>query len=398
MPIAEAALGALIWTDRPDEALPVLLRYAGGDRARVALYAAARACAHVRPSRLAGALAETLTSPGKVTSRKEAARLLAHYGPPRAMETLLEVYSGQDTHRDVRAAIVSAARQRLHTEASWAILRAAAGGSREERRAVLAAYPHTVPQRYRPRYGAFVLEACRAADREIRQSAFARLGQWGPWLTGAADVVVERLADLGETLHNVEVAGLLEAGGDGVFGAALARLLDRDAGDDRLDDPAADRPARRRIGLLALGAAAGSDRRPAGADRSALLEPARRLAGHPSFTATATGLLVGLGRLDNLDEIAGLCAGRPILAVRAAEHVGARLRGLGDWPGLGALPATVARLARRGDLAGGLFAVALVRHGAGYGWRSPWRDLVAQLRRHPDVDVREEAYTISMSR
>jgi hypothetical protein len=35
--IAEAALGALVWTDWPDEALPVLLRYADGDRARVVM-------------------------------------------------------------------------------------------------------------------------------------------------------------------------------------------------------------------------------------------------------------------------------------------------------------------------------------------------------------------------
>ena len=47
VPIAEAALGALPWTDRPDEALPVLLGYAGGDRARVALPAADRAARFV---------------------------------------------------------------------------------------------------------------------------------------------------------------------------------------------------------------------------------------------------------------------------------------------------------------------------------------------------------------
>jgi hypothetical protein len=112
---------------------------------------------------------------------------------------------------------------------------------------------------------------------------------------------------------------------------------------------------------------------------------------------TAAGMLVDLGRLDNLDEVAGSCAGRPVLAVRTAERVGARLRGLRERPAPALLAGTVTRLAARGDLAGGLFALALVRHGAGFGWKTPWRELVIGLRRHADADVRAEAYAIDMS-
>ncbi|WP_167666612.1 hypothetical protein [Micromonospora narathiwatensis] len=397
VPIAEAALGALVWTDRPDEALPVLLRYADGDRARVALYAAGRAARHIPPSRLADVLGEVVTGPAKITSRKEAARLLARYGPPRVMATLLDAYTKPDAHRDVRAAIVSAARQRLHAEASWTILRTAVDGSREERRAVLSTYPYTIPERHRPRYGALIIEACRAADREVRRAAFGQLGEWSPWLAEVTELVVDRLTDLGETMASIEVANLLKAGDDAVLGAALARLVDRDADDDHPGDPAADRPARRRIELLARGAVVRSRSRPANADRTTLVESARWLAGHPAFTGMATGLLVDLGRLDNLDEVAGLCAGRPVLAVRTAERIGVRLRGLREWPDPAILTGTVARLAGRGDLAGGLFAVALVRHGASFGWKAPWRDLLVGLRRHPDADVREEAYAIDMS-
>ncbi|MDG4786624.1 hypothetical protein O7626_11895 [Micromonospora sp. WMMD1102] len=395
--IAEAALGALVWTDRPAEALPVLLRYADGDRARVALYAAGRAARHVPPSRLVDPLGEVLTGPAKVTSRKEAARLLGRYGPPQVMATLLDAYTDPDAHRDVRAAIVSAARQRLHTEPSWTILRAAVDGSREERRAVLGGYPYTMSERHRPRYAALVVDACRAADREVRRAAFGQLGEWAPWLSGVADLVVDRLTDPGETIVHIEVANLLRAGGDDVFGPALARLVDRDTGDDRPGDPGADRPARRRIELLARGAAVRSGSRPAGADRTALVESARWLAGRPSFTGTAGRLLVDLGRLDNLDEVADLCTGRPVLAIRTAERVGARLRNLRELPDPTTLTGTIARLTERGDLAGGLFAVALVRHGAGFGWSAPWRDLLVGLRRHPDVDVREEAYGVEMS-
>ncbi|MGY0002385.1 hypothetical protein [Micromonospora sp. I033] len=395
--IAEAALGALVWTDRPDEALPVLLRYADGDRARVALYAAGRAARHVPPSRLADVFGEVMTGPAKITSRKEAARLLARYGQPGVMATLLDAYTTPDAHRDVRAAIVSAARQRLQAEASWTILRTAVDGSREERRAVLSAYPYTIPERHRPRYGALIVEACRAADREVRRAAFSQLGDWSPWLTGIAELVVDRLIDLGETIVHIEVANLLKAGGDAVLGDALTRLVDRDAADDHPGGPAADRPARRRIELLARGAVVRSRSRPDSADRTALVESARWLANQPAFAGTATGLLVDLGRLDNLDEVAGLCAGRPVLAIRTAERVGTRLRGLREWPDPAILTGTVARLAGRGDLAGGLFAVELVRHGAGFGWKAPWREQLIGLRRHPDADVREEAYAVDMS-
>ncbi|MFI2711312.1 hypothetical protein ACH495_14415 [Micromonospora sp. NPDC018662] len=398
VPIAEAALGALVRTDRPDEALPVLLRYADSDRARVALYAAGRAARYVPPSRLAdplGALVRTGTA--KITSRKEAARLLARYGPPSAMVTLREAYAAPGTHRDLRAAIVSAARQRLSTEESWAVLGAAVDGSREERRAVLGAYPYWIPERHRPRYAALVVGACRAPDREVRRAAFDQLGDWSPWLADVTDLVVDRLTDLDETLTGIAVADLLRAGGDGVLGIALARLVDLDAADDRPGDPADDRPARRRVDVLARGAAVRSTHRPADADRSALVDAARWLADRPGFVGTATGLLVDLGRLDNLDEVAALCADRPVLAVRTAERAGARLRGLPEWPDVPGLRDVVARLAGRGDLVGGLFAVTLVRHGAVTGWTEPWRSLVIALRRHPDSDVREEAYDVDMS-
>ena len=61
---------------------------------------------------------------------------------------------------------------------------------------------------------------------------------------------------------------------------------------------------------------------PAGTDRSKLIAAVRWLAGQPGFEATATTTLVGLGRLDNLDEIADLCVDRPVLAVRNAERTG----------------------------------------------------------------------------
>src|SRR5205823_4862696 len=114
--LAEAALGALVHTDRPAEALPILLAQAGDDRARVGMYAASRAARHVRPSELLPILSGIgLAAPGegvKVTSRKEALRLLTALAVPDGPVVLAQAWRREGQHRDVRAAVVSAARQR----------------------------------------------------------------------------------------------------------------------------------------------------------------------------------------------------------------------------------------------------------------------------------------------
>ncbi|MBB4956322.1 hypothetical protein FHR38_000055 [Micromonospora polyrhachis] len=405
--IAEAALGALVWGDRPDEALPVLLEYAGGDRARVALYAAGRAARHVPPAQLPVLLGGVLFGPAKITSRKAAVRLLARYGSSEVMATLLQVYTQPDTHRDVRAAVVAAARQRLDAEPSWTILDAAGNGSREERRAVLAGDPHLVPERHRPRYAALIVAACRVVDREVRRAAFAQLPAWSYWAADVSELILDRLTDLGEQSQAIEITQLLRALGDAGIRSALVRLVERDTGDelpgdelpadDLRSDAAADRPARRRVEAIALATVVWSRISPAGTDRSGPIAAARWLAGQPGYTGAAAAMLVGLGQLDNLDEIADLCARRPVLAVRTAEHVGSRLRELPESIDPATLPDMIDRLIGRGDLAGGLFAMALVRPGATFGWSSPWRDLLLRLRQHPDADVREEAYGVDMS-
>src|SRR6185312_11652809 len=95
--LVEAALGALPWTDRAAEALPILLTYVDGDRARVAVYAATRASRFVQPS----VLRRELRLDGKVTARKEAVRLLAQLAVPGAPDVLVAAWRSPDQHRDV---------------------------------------------------------------------------------------------------------------------------------------------------------------------------------------------------------------------------------------------------------------------------------------------------------
>ncbi|MFC7533321.1 hypothetical protein [Actinoplanes sp. GCM10030250] len=392
--LAEAALGALIRTERPDEALPVLLAHVGDDRARVALYAAGRAVAHIPPSRLVASIGPILSTSGaKVTSRKEAVRLLARYGPPEVMETLLAAYRVPDQHRDVRAAIVSAARQHLDSAVSWTIVEAAAGGSREELRAVLVADPRRIAEPHRARYAALIAAACRAPDREIRRAAFQSLPGWAPWSADVTALIVDRFTDLGESLDGVRTGGLMAAAGSGWLHEAFERLAARDAADDLPGRPGDDRPARRRIEALARAALAG----PRGEARARLIPEFRGLADQPGYRSVAVITLIGLGRLDDLDTIADLCDGRPVLALRAAQHAGGRLRQLPELIGVDFLHPVASRLTARGDLAGGLLAVELTRLGATFGWGEPWRGMLLGLRDHPDPDVRDEAYAVDMT-
>ncbi|WP_250008703.1 hypothetical protein [Actinoplanes sp. M2I2] len=377
VPIAEAALGALPWTDRPGEALSILLEYAGSDRARVALYAAGRAAAHTEPGRLPALLGGVLAGPAKVTSRKEAARLLARYAPAEVMTTLLEVFRNPDTPRDVRAAIVAGAGRRLDAYPSWTVLAAARDGSREERRAVLATAPARISARHRPRYAALIADAGRSPDPVVRRAAFAALPAWLPWAP-AGDLVTARFTDLGEELGPAEVAGLLPALAPTGLTAVLSDLIGRDA-----------EPVRRRLDVLARGTAAWSRDAPAATGRSALIASARWLAARPGRRPVAAALLLGLGRLDNLDELADLCAGRPVLAVRTADRIRDRLIELPAFEDR----AAIGRLAARGDLAGGLFAVALLTD-TRVRWTDPWRDLLGSLRDHHEPEVRDEAWDV----
>ncbi|WP_436529151.1 hypothetical protein [Actinoplanes sp. HUAS TT8] len=394
--VAETALGALVWTDRPDLALPVLLAHAGDDRARVALYAAARAARHLPPATLVPPFAALLdpAAAAKVTSRKEAVRILAHYGPATTMDRLLDAYRAEGQHRDVRAAITGAARQRLDAETSWAVLEQAVTASREERRAVLSAQPVTIPAPHRPRYAALVVAACRADDREVRALAFGQLAGWAPWAGDLTGLVVDRLTDLDEPLVNIAAAGLLRATGGHALGPALTRLL---AVTDPDPQPGNDLRARRRIETLADGAGVLSGSWPPAADRSALVTAVRGLVARPGYRTVALTALVRLGRLDNLMEIADQCAGRPAVAVHVADRVGARMRGDQALAEPVFLHDLIERLIWRGDLTAGLFATRLVRAGAGFGWAGRWRDLVLALRSHADPDVRDDALAISMN-
>jgi hypothetical protein len=400
--LAEAALGALPWTDRPEQALPILLAHADDDRARVATYAAGRAARFVPPGQLLPTLAEYALARGKVTSRKEAMRLLAHLAVPGAVTVLQQAWRQEGQHRDVRAAVVSAARLRLEDDDAWAILRDAATGGREDIQAVLAADAFEVAERHRRAYAQMVVEACRSHDPQVAREAWQKFPGWAQWLPDPAAGVIARLTDLDDRIVWRAVApavvALVDAGlGDPILADALVELARLDAADPTSGDQERDRPARRRLDGLVHEVVAWAAHTAPTRDRQTLRAAGRGLAEHLDFTPQAAVLLLHGAEIAyaDLTEICGMLADRPAAAAQLATQLTNRLL-VDQTTQVTHLLAVAEQLRDRGDLAGGLFATSVAACGQRYGWSTEWRVLAAQLRRHPVADVRDAALNLTM--
>ncbi|MFD7446446.1 hypothetical protein [Streptomyces sp. NPDC059909] len=416
--LAEAALAALAWTERPEDALPTLLAHAGGDRARVAVYAATRAARFATPTELVGQLGELLiTTRGvKVTSRKEAVRLAARHLPPRRAAALLAAaYRAPGGHPDVQAAVVAFSTELLSEEEVWAVLTEAPHGDPQVLQALVRAEPWALPAAHRPRYARLVGEVCRATDTEVAEAGLRALPRWAGYAPESAGALPRIVTDLGRragwraaaqavgelaasglphplggaapgSLFHETLAGLLAAVGAGEYEA----LADRDL------------PARQRVAAL-LGAL---PPRPGDESRPVLEAAAAQLADEPSLAAGRIDLLRRLVELDaelpdlteRLRALAEAARERPVLAAATASRL--------PWNAGGRAPrdpatllAAAEELAAAGEPAAGLLAAGLVETlGCRLGWPDQWRAALRSLRRHPAADVRDMALAVTVQR
>ncbi|MFD4475553.1 hypothetical protein ACFWPU_05495 [Streptomyces sp. NPDC058471] len=404
--LAEAALGALAHISRPGDALPELLAHAGGERARVAVYAATQASRHVAPSRLAALLREVLCGPGKkVTSRKEAARLAAVRLPAAEAAALLgDAYEAPDAHRDVRAACVAFAAGLLGEERVWGLLSDAAGREAVLRAAVLRVRPLDLAEGHRERYARLVRETVGTRDDDVAGVALDALARWAPWSPDAAAVLADAVADLDRrATWQVAARGLVTAAATAPRGTeALCGALAALAGSDVPASPDRDLPARRRIEYVAQTLAEGGE-----AYRAPGLAAGGLLAGYADYVPQAAEILVAAVDVDGEPEevgeallrLARLHEGRPALAMRSATALTERLADT-EYTGRAAgclLPVTH-RLADAGGHANGLFALAVTDAlGERTNWSEPWRGLLMSLRAHAVPDVRDAALTVCTS-
>ncbi|OXM64199.1 hypothetical protein [Amycolatopsis vastitatis] len=394
--VVEAALAGLAWTDRPGDALGTLLGYADTDRARVAVYAAVRAARTIPPAELGAALRPVLAGK-KVTSRKEAVRLLAEHRVPGAAGELAARWADPDLHRDLRRAIVSAARRLLDDDRAWQWL-AEASTVDAVATAVTEAGPLTVAERYRARYGALVRSVAGHADPDTARTGLAAWPAWSIWDREGPSALVALIGDLaGTATWRSAVEAVLTAcavtGDPAPLRAVVTTLAEAD------DVVVADRdqPARQRlrhfVACLATRLDAGGETMRGAADRLATA-----LADRPEYRTDALMLAVAaLPRRGDLlpavRRIAAL-ADRPALAWQVAGRLAAWLAGhdperpelLGTARALTASPAEAL-------LAAGIASQA----GARAGWPRPWRELVWALRDHSDADVRERASRLSFA-
>jgi hypothetical protein len=406
--LAEAALAALARTPTPRDSLPILLSHGGDDRARVAVYAAGQAARYIPPGELTAVFtAESVTS-GKVTTRKEAVRLAAALSVPDAGAVLRSAWRQPGQHRDVRAAVVSAARQRPHDPESWTILREAAVGDPADARAgIPTSGPLDIAPRYRHQYGELIALACRHPDQDTAKEAWRTAEAWASWLPDIGALITGQITDLDDqVLWGLAVRALLALVVIGQSGAVLgdivSRLADLDRDMSRIDDPGRDRPARRRLDSIVKSAdmQALTQRRL----RPALAEAGRRLAAKADCTRQAATLLVsaidpgpgdGQHLAVELTEVCDLIDGAPTTAALVAQVLARHVtNGRGD---MDTLYTAVAALASDPRLSAGLLATSLAAQGARFGWPAPWRAQVRSLRAHLLPDVRAAALELDMS-
>lgn len=378
VPVLEAALSAATHLDRPSEALETLLGHLDSDRARVAMYAIPRVARFTAPGVLGRTLRDLLARPGlKVTVQKEALRLLGAHRVPGGEAILQDQWARPELHRDVRIAVLHAARALT----AWPLLEAAA---RHEdgsvARSLLDQSPDQLGAESRQDYAELVTTLAFHADPRTREAAFLALPRWAAGLEPrVARVLAEAVLDLSQGPEwKAAATGLVEVAREGrstevvrETAGRLAALPDEpEAGAER------DRPASQRWQFLA-----------------------GLLAAIPWRQRKALGLgdLPGLGVAflvwPELEGVEALCAG-PV-----AEQVLAPFeRELADpgfeWTGL---EIALERLLAGNPTARRMALRLVTAAGARGGWEPFWRDRLRALRQDPDPVVAWEAsrrYTV----
>jgi hypothetical protein len=405
--LQETALAALAWTDRPDLVLPLLLAHAGDDRARVAMYSASRAARFVPPSLLPGLLQPVLAGAGaKVTSRKEAVRLLGELRAPGAGAVLTEAWPS--AHRDVRAAIAGTVSQYLlYDPAAWAVLEQAVHDSAATAVVLTQRSAYDVPAGYRSRYADLLIAVTTRTEPDVVGPALLALRQWARYNRAAARVSADFVSNL--TVRNriwsdaiTGLVGIVATNPDDGLDELIdvVRLLIRLEADPDLPNATADRdhPARQRLAVLVqrlTGRLSGRSERV----RQILKQVADELTG-PDFLHLRLQLTVAAlqtSRLaSELAQLRTIVDDHPLAALTAADLLRARLTATESVWTPADLLEIATPLTQSDDLPSGLQAHALISIAAPRaGWPHPWRQLLIALRNHPTPDIRHRALDLT---
>jgi hypothetical protein len=409
VPTVEAALGALAWLDLPETALPLLLEYLDGDRARVAMYAVPRVASRLGGQTLSAALGGLLGREKlKVTVHKEAVRLLGAFRSAHSLALLREQAERPQLHRDVRIAVGHAARRLLDSEEAWGILGTMA---RSEDSYVAASLldqsPAGLLPEARPRYAALVLQVAHHPELSVRRQAWLALSAWSPGVEAqVAKAASERLLDFeGGAEWREATQALVETIRDGLavehVVAAVAALVTWPTPEARNATLERDLPARQRLRELCsmlLGLPLPVRLRL----RSQLQEVAKVLATDASLWPESVELRLGtlewkdakvVGQV--LLELARESNEEPLFAATLARAVS---QSVGN-PSAEWTPELLLELSNEVMARAPLVALELVRTA---GERVHWREDAAQrlrtLREHPRPAIRAAARALSTAK
>ena len=396
--VVEAALAGLSWGEQPEESLDLLLSYAGGDRARVAVYAATRAARFAEPSKLVDSLRTLVESDSaKVTSRKEALRILGHSMAPGSLEVLANVWSQRPLHPDIGIALASALRHQPDAEVTWEVLEAMATGTADEALALVnAVSPLAWPARHRERLAALVTPLVAHENRHVSAAAWHDLARWRPYSGEVSTVIRGSIADLtvrsdwpNATAQLLRLVDGFPA--DPLLLNAVSDLVAQTEPPEFNAAPSRDLPVRQRLrALAAVDPQSVEARIVVGSTADHLVE-----AGYPGEAlAFAMRSINWESPTVTLQAIAMLGTEHPSCWPQLFSVVSA---GLGEWGHHGRwdpeeLLGTATHLVESGSEPDSLVAAAVVAAaGPRSGWSQPWRQAVRELRQHPSPWVQDHA-------
>ena len=407
--VVEGALAVLPTLDDAEAALGLLLEHAGTDRAGVAMLAASHCADRVRPERAVELLAPVTVPPAKVTSRKEAVRILGRMRTPQSLALLVRLGLDPATHSDVRTAVGRALLAHLDEPDAWQVLRAlAGGGGRDAALSLAATSPRQMAVRHRAAYAEVLLTAPREPE------TLAALGQWCQEIPDLTQRLASTILDGQRVPARVAIATVVahaERAADWGPHLKLVRgLLERATSPDEPDAGAQeDLPHLRRLEELVAGLVP---------DRAAALTWHREHLGRLAEVLSASPWTAGPARrvrlaafdwaevadaadaaatADGLADLADRSADEGLLADLLDDAAAALALARSErlLPDAGADPGMVDALLARRRPAADVLALALTQDGGGAaGWPPAWRERLRALRRCPVALVAERARRI----